>query len=98
MHPPNCPELAHSSIHERIASLPFLPAFKARRIVAPGKSSKFPAQRLRWSVGEMKQEMICELPPTKFSEKFALFHSRSLARVPDLPRPDLPKMEMRRQT
>src|SRR5579875_148144 len=103
VHPARRPQLAHPRIHQwitRPATLPFLQIASA---LPPWKLRKLLAKRRIRSGGEMKKKMVGKLAPANFPQvrlygRLVIIILPRQERVPDLPRTDLAKMQVRRQT
>src|SRR5271166_6471784 len=102
VHCAGLPELTHPSVNDRIPRSPTLPRMKKIAIHFPGEGAKFRTQRTFAQVRHIKQQMTTELTPTYLGEQ--LFHVAckpwafgrcKTGTVPDLPRSNLTKAQVR---
>src|ERR1700712_437908 len=105
MHPAGVPQLAQARVDQRIAGVSALPGLEILGRLLPGKPSIVLAQGLFRRVRKMEQQVMGELAPADLVEKLAVAPGAVLAArqrkmtdpVPPLARPDLAKMQVRRQ-
>ena len=104
VHPTGMPQLAHTGIDNGIARDSAAPRGLRAIIVLPGKLREVGAQGLLWRVWKVIQQVMCEFSPTDFGEKLRGAPRRvspSLQRVvtrrvPDLARPNVAEVQVRR--
>jgi hypothetical protein len=99
------PEFTHAGVDDGIAGLAALPGPQRPGIGFPRKGVERGLQVALGQIGNVEQQMPAEFTPAQFAEEFVdvtgelwILGGGKSRGVPDLPRADLAKAQMRRQS